>query len=74
MAKPKKYLTIRHLLEDVCMDQQELAAAVGMGTSTLSQRLNGQSDWRKDEIIPICRELHIQQADIGKIFFPELDS
>jgi transcriptional regulator with XRE-family HTH domain len=73
MGKRKQYLTIRHLLEDYELDQCELAQAVGMGVSTLSQRLNGASDWRKSEVLGICRELHIKQEDVGRVFYPELD-
>jgi DNA-binding Xre family transcriptional regulator len=73
MGRKKQYLGIRHLLEDFEMDQHELAEATGMGYSTLNMRLNGVSPWRQDEIIKVCRVLHIRQGDVGRLFFMGLE-
>jgi predicted transcriptional regulator len=73
MAKRKLYLPIRHLLEDNELNQLELSELTQIPQSTLNMRMNGASDWRKPEILAVCRVLHIPQSDVGALFFPEMN-
>lgn len=51
---------------------QDIAAAIGIGTSTLSLKMGGHSEWSSDEIAAICELLDIQQDEIGELFFPQM--
>lgn len=50
---------------------QEVAWAIGISPSTLSNKMQGHSAWSSQEIEAICELLEIQQKDIGKFFFPK---
>lgn len=74
MAK-KQFLKLRRLIEDQGLEQQELAAMVGISTRTLSKRLNSPEDdggWLFKEITAICKVVGIPQEQIGEYFFPEV--
>lgn len=74
MAK-KPFLKLRRLIEDQGLEQQELAAMVGISTRTLSKRLNAPEDdggWLFKEITAICKVVGISQEQIGEYFFPEV--
>lgn len=71
MKRP--YLKLRRLIEDEDLTHEELAAHIGVHTNTVSNRLCAPEDcgsWRAEEIIAICRVLHIPQEKIGEYFFP----
>lgn len=71
MAK-RPYLKLRRLVEDRDMELGELAARLGICSNTMTARLKGTQPWRSDEIVIICRALHIPQEKIGEYFFPEV--
>lgn len=71
------YLNLSRAIDDAgyYRRQNEFAAVVGMGVSTLSARLHGdgqKGDWRKHEIVAISRELHLTRSQMAALFFPEL--
>jgi transcriptional regulator with XRE-family HTH domain len=49
--------------------QAQLAEAIGINKSTLSQKLNNLFDFTGSEMIAICRVLHIPVTEIGEYFF-----
>lgn len=49
--------------------QEAFAEAVGMANTTLSAKLNGKTDWKRQEIEDACRLLDISAADIPLYFF-----
>lgn len=49
--------------------QEAFAEAVGMSHTTLSAKLNGKTDWKRQEIEDACRLLDISAADIPLYFF-----
>lgn len=65
MKKP--YLKISRLAEDQDLNQGALAALIGVSSNTMTARLKGTQPWRSDEIVIICRALHIPQEKIGSI-------
>jgi hypothetical protein len=80
MSKKKPYLKLSRVIEDAGFDRKELAAAAGIGESTLSMRMNSAScakgsngNWRKSEIVSICCAAGIPRAQIGELFFPEVN-
>ena len=71
MKRP--YLKLRRVSVDGDLSDEELAARIGVHTNTVSNRLCAPEDcgsWRAEEIIAICRVLHIPQEKIGEYFFP----
>lgn len=72
MAK-KPYLRISRLAEDQDLNQEDLAALIGVSANTMTNRLRGRQPWRSNEITAICRVLHIPQEKIGEYFFPAVE-
>ena len=68
----KPYLKIRRLAEDQDLNQGALAVLIGVSPNTMTARLKGTQPWRSDEIVIICRTLHIPQEKIGEYFFPAI--
>lgn len=52
---------------------QEVADYIGIDNSTLSKRMNGRQPWTSTEIESACELLGIQQDEIGKYFFPQVE-
>ena len=69
----KPYLKISRLAEDQDLNQGALAALIGVSPNTMTARLKGTQPWKSDEIVIICRTLHIPQEKIGEYFFPNID-
>ena len=58
------------MIEDQGLEQQELAAIVGISTRTLSKRLNAPEDdggWLFKEITAICKVVEILRSRSGSI-------
>ena len=70
MKKP--YLKISRLAEDHDLNKGALAALIGVTPNTMTSRLKGTQPWRSNEIVIICRTLHIPQEKIGEYFFPAI--
>ena len=47
------------------------AEAMGMSRAVLSQRLNGNTEWKTFEIVKACALLHIDLSDAWIYFFTE---
>lgn len=50
----------------------EVAASIGVSTSTMSLRLCGKKPWATKEINDICELLNIPQERVGEYFFPHI--
>ena len=48
------------------------AAAMGFSPATLSWRMTGRAEWKRDEIARAINLLRINPADIALYFFPEI--
>ena len=49
--------------------QEAFAEAMNMSHTTLSAKLNGKTDWKRQEIENACRLLGVSAADIPLYFF-----
>lgn len=49
--------------------QEDLAAYLGMSTSTLSLKINGEAEFRRPEIESIALRYQLSAKDIQRIFF-----
>ena len=75
MAK-KPFLKLRRLAEDQGVDNNVLAEQAGIVPRTLRKRLaasESSGTWNWEEIVGICRALHIPQEQIGEYFFPKVE-
>lgn len=64
---------LRALFRAHGMYDHEVAEIAGISQPTMSRRMSGTQPWTSTEVFAVCRVLCIQQADIGRLFFPELD-
>ena len=46
-----------------------LAQAIGLSQASLSERMNGKTEFRKNEIGAICRRYNLGADDVMAIFF-----
>lgn len=56
-------------IKELGLTQYDLAKKINVNKSTLSNKLNGKSEFTVKEIDDICRELNISNAEIGLYFF-----
>lgn len=63
------YLKLLGRIKEKDMTQEQLAKAVGMHESNLSQKLNNRFTFRQGEIVKICEVLEIPSKEIGLYFF-----
>lgn len=47
----------------------DFASALGKSESALSLKLNGKSEWKRDEMEATCRLLGIPVSQVGEYFF-----
>jgi transcriptional regulator with XRE-family HTH domain len=63
------YSALRGQIRAKYKTQADFAVAMGMDPSSLSQKLNGKTEWSAAEIRKACELLSIDPADIPKYFF-----
>lgn len=63
------YNVLKGKITEVCGTRSEFAKRLGILPSSLSARLNGNSDFSSEEIIRSCDILGIPVTDIYKYFF-----
>lgn len=63
------YAKLRGKIKEVFGTQDAFAAAIGMNTVSLSQRLNGKLDWKISEIVLACKVLGIPLEENAAYFF-----
>ena len=52
--------------------QEDLAAYLGMATSTLSYKINGENEFRRDEIALISQRYGFTADELQRIFFADM--
>lgn len=63
------YSKLRGKIKEVYGVQDSFATAIGMDRSTLSLKLNGKSDWTREEIVKSCHALNIPFTEVSAYFF-----
>lgn len=63
------YSKLRGKIKEIYGIQDAFAAAIGMDRSTLSLKLNGKSDWTREEIVKSCHALYIPLSKVPAYFF-----
>lgn len=63
------YAKLRGKIKEVYGIQDSFANAIGMDRSTLSLKLNGKSDWTREEIVKSCHVLNIPIVEVPAYFF-----
>jgi hypothetical protein len=63
------YSKLRGKIKEVCGTQEVFAKRIGIGTVSLSQRLNNQLEFSQDEMFKACDILGINSEDISEYFF-----
>ena len=67
------YWKLRGRFHSCGFRDQGIANAIGIGTDTMSKRMNGKQPWTSTEIAEICKTLDIPQDEIGELFFPTVE-
>lgn len=63
------FAKLRGKIKEVFGSQGRFAEAMGMNASTLSAKLNGKSEWTRQEIETACRLLNIPAVEVSDYFF-----
>lgn len=63
------YAKLRGKIREVYGTQEAFAAALGMNTVSLSQRLTGKLEWKTSDIAEACRLLDIPLKENAEYFF-----
>ena len=58
------YDELKNRMRERGISRTQLAKASGMDYKTLSARLNGNTDFKVQELLTICSLLHIQVKDL----------
>lgn len=67
------YGKLRGKFKEVHLTQAQIAEIIGISAASMSEKLNGKSDFSHSEIISICGTLKIPAKEIGTYFFtPEV--
>lgn len=63
------YSSLLGLMKSKKLRQEDLAAKIRINPSTLSQKLNNQSEFTQGEMRKICNVLGVPLGDLSKYFF-----
>ena len=63
------YSELLGLLKSKKLRQEDLASKIHINPSTLSQKLNNQSEFTQGEMKKICKVLNISLKNLSKYFF-----
>lgn len=66
-----KYSKLRGRIIEKFGSQKDFAMAMGMNVSTLSLKLNGKSEWTREEIEKACHLLDIPLEEVHFYFFAQ---
>lgn len=69
--RPYKYDKLKGRIKEKCGTQECFAALMGMNRSTLSLKLNNDSEFSQGEILKACTILCISAEKIPAYFFNE---
>lgn len=63
------YSKLKGRVREVYGTQARFANSIGMSKTSVSAKLNNQSDWTQKEIVSACGSLHLSIKDIPHYFF-----
>ena len=63
------FAKLRGRIREMFATQAKFANAMGMNTATLSAKLNGKTEWSRDEIENACYLLKIPPTEVAEYFF-----
>lgn len=63
------YSKLKGRMKECETTQAQLAEMIGINKSSLNVKLNGRYAFTNEEILSICKELHISNNEISKYFF-----
>ena len=66
-----KYAKLRGAIRERLGSEGVLAVKLGMNPVTLSKKLNGKADWKKNEIEQTLEYLVIPRSEVYNYFFAE---
>ncbi len=66
---PYNYAALLGKIVETFGTQANFSKAMGLSEHTISQKLNGKSEWRQTEILKACRLMGIEKEHIPKYFF-----
>lgn len=66
----KPFLKLKHLWEELDMNQTDAAHAAGISESTLSTRITGKQPFTMWEVAKLCLLLNIPREEIHDYFMP----
>lgn len=64
-----KFGKLRGRIREKFKTQESFARAVNMGEGTVSKKLNGHSEWTREEMVAVCQALGIPLAEAHIYFF-----
>ena len=65
------YSKLRGKVKEIFNTQEDFSKALGIGTVSLSQKLNNKSEWSQQEINKAVELLKIEDSEISVYFFTE---
>lgn len=63
------YSKLRGKIKEVYFSNKNFAAAMAIDLSTLSAKLNNNSQWKREEIVKACELLDIPIEEVHLYFF-----
>lgn len=60
---------LRGRIIEICKTQEALADIIGINKATLSQKLTGNVDFSRSEVMAVCDALRIDLSDVSNYFF-----
>lgn len=63
------YQKLRGKIKEICGTQEAFAKKIGLGRTSVSQRLNNQLEFTQEEIYKSCEVLEIPIAEVSTFFF-----
>ena len=69
MKRQKPYAKLRGKIKEVFETQECFAKAMDLHNTTLSLKLNGKTQWKREEILLACKKLDISVDEISSYFF-----
>lgn len=58
-------------IRELGLTQEKVALDIGIGSDTLSKKLNNKSCFSTKEVVDICKLLDISKAEISAYFFAQ---
>lgn len=63
------YSKLRGRIKEIGLTETEFGEKINLSKSAISQRLNGKTPWKVDEIEKSCKILGINGTDVSLYFF-----